>query len=93
MNSAVSLRVGPNQSPPPAELTDAKLLSATRSLVGRSNQLLGALLAHLGEVEARGIHRTRACSSLYTYCIHELRFSEDDRPLDAGSPPHRPEPH
>jgi hypothetical protein len=36
------------------------------------------LLAHLGEVEARGIHRTRACSSLYTYCIYELRFSEDE---------------
>jgi hypothetical protein len=36
------------------------------------------LLVHLGEVEARGIHRTRACSSLYTYCIYELRFSEDE---------------
>jgi hypothetical protein len=46
--------------------------------VGRSNQLLAELLAHLGEVEARGIHRTRACSSLYTYCIYELRFSEDE---------------
>ena len=30
------------------------------------------------EVEARGIHRTRACSSLYTYCLYELRFSEDE---------------
>jgi 5-methylcytosine-specific restriction endonuclease McrA len=46
--------------------------------VGRSNQLLAELLAHLSEVEARGIHRTRACSSLYTYCIYELRFSEDE---------------
>ena len=40
--------------------------------------MLAELLAHLGEVEARGIHRTRACSSLYTYCIYELRFSEDE---------------
>jgi hypothetical protein len=61
-----------------AELSDIELLSATRSLVGRSNQLVAALLAHLGEVEARGIHRTRACSSLYTYCIYELRLSEDE---------------
>jgi hypothetical protein len=59
-------------------LTDAELLAGTRRLVGRSNQLLAELLAHLGEVEARGIHRTRACSSLYTYCIYELRFSEDE---------------
>jgi 5-methylcytosine-specific restriction endonuclease McrA len=45
--------------------------------VGKSNQLLAALLLHLAEVEARGVHRTRRCASLYTYCIYELRFSED----------------
>ena len=60
------------------QLSDAELLTHTRSLVGRSNRLLAELLAHLGEVEARGIHRMRACSSLYTYCIYELRFSEDE---------------
>jgi hypothetical protein len=75
-NTATSFSTDP--SPSPGELSDAELLSTTRSLVGRSNQLLGALLAHLGEVEARGIHRTRACSSLYAYCIYELRFSEDE---------------
>src|SRR5215470_6305409 len=53
------------------------LHESTRRLVGRSNQLLAALLAHLAEVESRGIHRERACSSLYTYCIYELRMSED----------------
>src|SRR5688572_19454312 len=62
----------------PTELSDAELLTVTRGLVGRSNQLLASLLAHLGEVEARGIHRTRACASLYAYCIYELRFSEDE---------------
>ena len=59
-------------------LSDSELLAGTRRLVARSNQLLAELLVHLGEVEARGIHRTRACSSLYTYCIYELRFSEDE---------------
>src|SRR5687767_14917009 len=68
----------PTASTAPTELSDAELLSATRGLVGRSNQLLAELLAHLGEVEARGIHRTRACSSLSAYCIYELRFSEDE---------------
>jgi hypothetical protein len=60
-----------------SSLSDTELLANTRALVGRSNQLLAALLAHLGEVEARGLHRTRACSSLYAYCIYELRLSED----------------
>jgi hypothetical protein len=60
------------------QLSDAELLAGTRHLVGRSNQLVAELLVHLGEVEARGIHRTRACSSLYTYCIYELRFSADE---------------
>jgi hypothetical protein len=68
----------PTASTAPTELSDAALLTATRGLVGRSNQLLASLLAHLGEVEARGIHRTRACASLYAYCIFELRFSEDE---------------
>jgi hypothetical protein len=75
-NTAASLSASRN--PSPAELSDVELLTATRSLVGRSNQLLAALLAHLGEVEARGIHRIGACSSLYTYCIYELRYSEDE---------------
>jgi hypothetical protein len=58
-------------------LSNDELLSSTRGLVGGSNQLLAALLAHLAEVEARGIHRERACASLYTYCIYEFRMSED----------------
>jgi 5-methylcytosine-specific restriction endonuclease McrA len=59
-------------------LTDDDLHSSTRRLVGRTNQLLAALLAHLAEVEARGVHRERACASLCTYCIYELRLSEDE---------------
>jgi hypothetical protein len=53
-----------------AHITDAELLAGARRLVGRNNQLLAELLAHLGEVESRGLHRTRACSSLYVYCIY-----------------------
>ena len=56
---------------------DHELLASTRRMVGRSNQVLAGLLAHLAEVEARGLHRLRACSSLYTYCVYELRMSED----------------
>src|SRR6478752_996070 len=60
-----------------AQLSDDELLANTRRLVGKSNQLLAALLVHLAEVEVRGVHRTRSCASLYTYCIYELRFSEN----------------
>jgi hypothetical protein len=56
---------------------DEELLATVRRLTSRSNVALADLLAHLGEVELRGIHRTRACASLYTYCIYELRMSED----------------
>ncbi|HEY6078165.1 MAG TPA: HNH endonuclease [Polyangiaceae bacterium] len=52
-------------------------MTSTRRLVGGSNKLFAQLLLHLAEVETRGIHRTRACASLYTYCIYELRMSED----------------
>jgi hypothetical protein len=61
-----------------AHVSDEEVLARTRRLVGRSNLLLAELLAHLAEVEVRGIHRTRACSSLYAYCTYELRFSEDE---------------
>ena len=60
-----------------AQLSDEELLASARRIVGKSNQLLALLLLHLAEVEARGIHRMRRCASIYTYCIYELRFSED----------------
>jgi|GEM_PF-752678 len=75
MNTAIVLQRGYALE----DLPDAELLTATRGLVGRSNQLLAALLAHLAEVEARGVHRERACASLYTYCIYELRFRRTKR--------------
>jgi 5-methylcytosine-specific restriction endonuclease McrA len=58
-------------------VSNSELHLSTRRLVGRSNQILAALLAHLGEIEARGIHRERACASLHTYLMYELRMSED----------------
>ncbi|HEY6557715.1 MAG TPA: HNH endonuclease signature motif containing protein [Polyangiaceae bacterium] len=59
-------------------IADDELLANVRKLVARANTALADLLAHLAEVEARGIHRQRACASLYTYCVYELRMSEDE---------------
>jgi 5-methylcytosine-specific restriction endonuclease McrA len=58
-------------------LSDDALHALVRRLTARSNVALADLLAHLGEVEARGIHRNRACATLYTYCVYDLRMSED----------------
>lgn len=60
-----------------AQLSDENLHVQVKRLVGRANTLAAELLAHLAEVEARGIHRERACSS-YTYCVYELCMSEDE---------------
>src|SRR6185436_4810575 len=60
-----------------ASLSDDDLFVTVQRLTARSNVTLANLLAHLGEVERRGIHRLRACASLYAYCVYELRLSED----------------
>ncbi len=68
-----------------SHLSDSELLATTRGLVGASNHVFAALLVHLAEVETRGLYRLRSCSSLYTYCIYELRFSEDAASRRAGA--------
>ncbi|MET0410507.1 MAG: hypothetical protein ABW217_04400, partial [Polyangiaceae bacterium] len=60
------------------QVADDVLLTSLKRLTGTSNELTAQLLAHLAEVEARGIHRTMACASLYIYCVYELRMSEDE---------------
>src|SRR5882672_1975428 len=60
-----------------ASISDDELFATVQHLTARSNVALADLLAHLGEVERRGIHRLRACAPLYAYCIYELRLSED----------------
>src|ERR1700754_3787757 len=60
-----------------AAISDDALFAAVQHLTARSNVALAELLVHLGEVERRGVHRLRACASLYSYCIYELRMSED----------------
>jgi len=59
-------------------VSDEALHTEVKTLAGRYNGLTADLLAHLAEVDARGIYRERACSSLYTYCVYELRLSEDE---------------
>jgi hypothetical protein len=57
-------------------LSDEALLAGTRSLVSRERQLTAHFVAHLGEVEARGLHLREGHSSLFVYCRDALGLSE-----------------
>jgi hypothetical protein len=57
-------------------LSDAVLLQNLRIILARNGQLTAALLAHLGEVDARRLYAPAGFSSMFTYCLRELRFAE-----------------
>src|SRR5262245_24132562 len=60
------------------QLDDDTLLRSLKRFVGSSNHLTALVLAHLAEVDARGAYRSWACDTLATYCVYELRLSEDE---------------
>ncbi len=58
-------------------LSNNDLLAATRSLVGRSNEVTSDLIAHLAEVDSRKLYLEQAQPSLFAWCVAELGCSED----------------
>ena len=56
---------------------DQVLLRQLSDLVSRDRLTTAEMLAHLAEVEARGLHLRAGFSSMYQYCVGELRLSED----------------
>ena len=63
-------------SRPLATLPDRDLLRALHELVARDCQLEADLLTHLAEVDARLLYLREGCTSMFTYCMEVLRFSE-----------------
>jgi len=59
-------------------LSDDELQASLRSVLGSSRKLVALLLAHLGEVEERGLHLLAAHESMFTYCTRRLGMSEDE---------------
>ena len=53
-----------------------RLLTTLRALVGRENDLLAELLAHLAELDERGLCLELGYSSLFKYCVEALGFCE-----------------
>jgi hypothetical protein len=58
-------------------LSDDELLTRVKGLVSQERRLLASLLEHLIEVENRELHLQRAYSSMFTYLVEGLGFSED----------------
>ena len=60
-----------------SHLSDPVLLRALAALVARDRATTAALLAHLAEVDARKLYLPAAYPSMFSYCLHELRLSEE----------------
>src|SRR5688572_28117682 len=60
-----------------AHLSDDVLLADLAALVATDRATTAALLAHLGEVDARKLYLPAACASLHVYCVRVLKLAED----------------
>jgi len=58
-------------------VSDAALLRDLGVLVRQDRATTAQLLAHLAEVDQRRLYAPAGHSSMFQYCVHELRFSED----------------
>ena len=58
-------------------LTDDGLLRNLAALAATDRATSAALIAHIIEVDHRRLYAPAACSSMYVYCVRELRMSED----------------
>jgi hypothetical protein len=59
-------------------VSDAELIERLGALVREERRVNAAVLLHVAEVEARGLHLAAACPSIYVYCTRELGMSEDE---------------
>jgi hypothetical protein len=60
-----------------SHLSDSVLLRDLGTLVARDRTITATLLAHLAEMDARKLYVPAAYSSMYAYCVGELRLSEE----------------
>jgi len=60
-----------------SHLSDHVLLRDLASLVARDRATTAELLAHIAEVDARRLYLPAAHPSMFSYCVHELRLSEE----------------
>src|SRR5262245_31074104 len=58
--------------------SDDDVLRGLADILGQSRRVESALVAHIGEVEARHLYARSACSSMYGYCTEVLHLSEGE---------------
>jgi len=58
-------------------MSDRELVERLVELLREERRLTAAVLAHLGEVDARRLYLPAACSSMFVYCTRVLGMSED----------------
>ena len=58
-------------------LSDREVVERLKELLREERRLTAAVLAHLGEVEARRLYLPAACPSMFVYCTRVLGMSED----------------
>jgi hypothetical protein len=61
-----------------ASLSDDALLQKLHAIAGSHRRVTADLIQHLGEVDARRLYAEKGFSSLFSYCIELLHFSEDE---------------
>ena len=59
-----------------ALLGDQELIESLQRLLAQERGVHARLLVHLAEVDARGLYRERAYSSMFDYCVQALHMSE-----------------
>ncbi|HET6338103.1 MAG TPA: hypothetical protein VFG30_33000 [Polyangiales bacterium] len=62
-------------------LTDDELVLHVRHCVREDRRVSAQLLAHLGEIEARGLHRDLGYESMFEYAVRVLHMSDSEAGL------------
>src|SRR5262245_27862761 len=68
----------------PQSLSDDELLHQLTELVLQSRRTEADLVAHIAEVDYRGLYAAKACSSMFSYCVEVLNLSEPEAYLRIG---------
>jgi hypothetical protein len=58
--------------------SDHELLSEIRQLVGSHREITAKLAGYLAEVEERRLHLQAGFSSMFEYCVKQLRMSDGE---------------
>src|SRR5262245_27975776 len=58
--------------------TNEEILSGIRGLIGSQRELTAQLIVYLAEIEHRRLHLLAGFSSMFEFCVKELRLSEGE---------------